>query len=62
MAIIHNFYRYSEYPSLNKDTSAFHTHFKALFILFKTGYRSLKLTGSVYNELLMKRKSLHDLV
>lgn len=46
MAIIHNFYRYSEYLSFNKDIVAFHTHFKALFILFKTGYESLILAAN----------------
>lgn len=46
MAIIHNFYSYSEYLSFNEDTLAFHTHFIALFIPFKTGYKTLKLTAN----------------
>lgn len=46
MVIIHNFYRCSGYPAFNKETLLFHIQLEGLFILFKTGYKSLQLIAN----------------
>lgn len=46
MVIIHNVYGCSDYLAFNKGVLVFHIQLEGLFILFKTGCKSLKLIAN----------------